>query len=231
MTAGIRLISSPPSPYARKVRIALAEKQIPFELVTEVPWDSTTQTPAFNPLEKLPILLVPGLAEAGELSDSGLTPVYESHYILEWLEMKYPTPSLLPHDIDQRLLAKQIEVVCDGVCDALILRLFERMRAPEKQSPDWLSRQQRKVDGGIKWLNDRVQRSEADGRRRYLIDEDFGLADIAAGAVLGYVDVRAKDVAWKSEYPALKTYFEGLMDRPSFQDTVPYASSFKDRVV
>src|SRR5262245_28562690 len=50
--------SNTPSPYARKVRIALAEKCIPFELVTEVPWNRTTITPHDNPLEKLPILLL-----------------------------------------------------------------------------------------------------------------------------------------------------------------------------
>jgi glutathione S-transferase len=32
-----RLISATPSPYARKVRIALIEKGIPFELITTVP--------------------------------------------------------------------------------------------------------------------------------------------------------------------------------------------------
>jgi glutathione S-transferase len=52
-----RLISATPSPYARKVRIALTEKGIPFELVTEVPWDSDTSTPQYNPLEKLPVLI------------------------------------------------------------------------------------------------------------------------------------------------------------------------------
>ena len=46
------------SPYARKVRIALQEKRSPFELVTEVPWDSTTSTPKYNPLEKLPVLIL-----------------------------------------------------------------------------------------------------------------------------------------------------------------------------
>jgi glutathione S-transferase len=46
-----------PNSYARKVRIALAEKKIPFTLQTEVPWDSTTQTPQYNPLEKLPVLI------------------------------------------------------------------------------------------------------------------------------------------------------------------------------
>lgn len=58
----------PSSPYARKVRITLAEKGIPFELQTEVPWDSTTKTPEYNPLEKLPVLI----------PDTGKA-VYESH--------------------------------------------------------------------------------------------------------------------------------------------------------
>ena len=52
-----QLLSATPSPYARKVRIALAEKGIPFELLTEVPWNKTTQTPKHNPLEKLPVLI------------------------------------------------------------------------------------------------------------------------------------------------------------------------------
>ena len=54
----MKLISATPSPYARKVRIALAEKGLPFELVTEVPWNEDTRTPLHNPLEKLPILLL-----------------------------------------------------------------------------------------------------------------------------------------------------------------------------
>ena len=74
-----RLISATPSPYARKVRIALAEKGIPFELRTEVPWNATTATPSYNPLEKLPVLVL--------LDGRG---VYELRFILEWLEAKHP---------------------------------------------------------------------------------------------------------------------------------------------
>ena len=70
----MRLISATPSPYARKVRIALAEKVIPFELVTEVPWNDDTCLPQHNPLEKLPVLL----------PDEG-PPVYQSSHIMEWL--------------------------------------------------------------------------------------------------------------------------------------------------
>ena len=41
----MKLISATPSPYARKVRIALAEKGLAFELITEVPWNEDTRTP------------------------------------------------------------------------------------------------------------------------------------------------------------------------------------------
>ena len=123
------LISATPSPYARKVRILLQEKGLPFELQTEVPWDSTTKTPQYNPLEKLPVLIF----------DDG-TSIYESHYILEYLEAKYPKPSLMPEGLDDRLFAKKIEVICDGICDALVLAFFERMRDPDKQSQAWKDR-------------------------------------------------------------------------------------------
>ena len=124
------LISATPSPYARKVRIALAEKGIPFELQTEVPWDSTTKTPQYNPLEKLPVLIL----------DDGKTAIYESHYILEWLEAKYPETPMLPEDVDDKLFAKKVEVVCDGICDALVLAFFEKLRESDKQSEPWKAR-------------------------------------------------------------------------------------------
>ncbi len=54
----MKLISATPSPYARKVRIALAEKGIPFDLVTEVPWNADATTPDHNPLGKLPVLIL-----------------------------------------------------------------------------------------------------------------------------------------------------------------------------
>ena len=74
------------------MRIALQEKKLPFELQTEVPWDSTTKTPEYNPLEKLPVLVL----------DDGKTAIYESHYIIEWLEAKYPDTSLMPSSLDGR---------------------------------------------------------------------------------------------------------------------------------
>ncbi|KAF4307443.1 Glutathione S-transferase [Botryosphaeria dothidea] len=136
-----RLISATPSPYARKVRIVLLEKGIPFDLLTEVPWDSTTTKPRHKPLEKLPILLVPKTTATSSNDPDGFTAtVFESHHILAYLEIKHP-------DIDARLLALEVEVIADGVYDACVLLFFEKQRAAPSDA--WTARQRRKVYGGI----------------------------------------------------------------------------------
>jgi glutathione S-transferase len=214
------LISATPSPYARKVRIALAEKQLPFTLQTEVPWDATTQTPRYNPLEKLPVLI---------LDDDAKSAVYESSYILEWLEAKYPqSPLLPPHDqIDARLFAKKIMVVADGICDALVLAFFELMREPDKQSKAWIDRQMRKVDGGLKALGEWAEQKQG----KYLVGDRLGLADIAVGSVCGYMACRWPQHGWADTHPALNKHWQMLEDIQSFKDTRPSPQTIQDRIV
>ncbi|KAF2721243.1 glutathione S-transferase [Polychaeton citri CBS 116435] len=212
------LISATPSPYARKVRIALQEKNLPFTLQTEVPWDSTTQTPQYNPLEKLPVLLF----------DDGHPAIYESHYILEWLEAKHPEPALLPEGLEERLFAKQVEVVADGICDALVLLVFEGMREREgKGSEPWKARQMRKVDGGLQALAEWVEK----GGGRHIVGDRLTLADVATCAVLGFMQVRFPDIDWGQRHPVLQTYFESLDERPSFANTRPSPQTYKDKIV
>lgn len=54
--------------------------------------------------------------------------------------IRYPQPSLLPTGIEEMLFARKVEVVADGVCDALVLAFFENMRETEKQSEPWKAR-------------------------------------------------------------------------------------------
>ena len=209
----LKLISATPSPYARKVRIALSEKRIPFELQTEVPWHATTATPQYNPLEKLPVLIL----ENGE-------GVYESRYILEYLEVKFPTPPLLPTDPDAMLLAKKFEVLCDGICDAFVLMFFEKMREGGRQSPEWMARQRRKVEGGLREIARLI------GDREFAVGDRFSLGDIAAGTVAGYLAVRWPEYAWREMYPSLAAYCDRMERRASFRETVPYPQKITERV-
>lgn len=209
-----KLISATPSPYARKVRIALAEKQIPFELVTEVPWDKTTMTPKHNPLEKLPILIL----------DDGSS-VYESSYIMQWLELKHPETPLLPADVDGKLAARRLEVLCDGVCDAFVLSFFERHRPKEQQSAEWLARQQRKIDGGV------AEMARLVGTRTFAVGDAFSLGDIAVGTAVGYLGVRWPEYDWKTRHPNLAAYSAAIEQRPSFAATRPVPQKISDKVV
>lgn len=209
-----RLISATPSPYARKVRIALLEKGIPFDLLTEVPWDSTTTTPRHNPLKKLPILLVPKTtATSSNDPDDFAATVFESHHILAYLKLKHPspTPLLSASDIDARLLALEVEVVADGVCDACVLLFFEKQRAAP--SDVWTARQRRKVDGGITWLGKLVKErviSQSEEGKAFLIGGKFGLADVAVGTVCGYLECRWPGLEWRREWRGLARYVDWL---------------------
>ena len=208
-----KLISATPSPYARKVRIALAEKDLPFELQTEVPWDSTTSTPRHNPLEKLPVLLLPDGSS-----------VYESSYILQYLELKYSRVPLLPDDVDGKLAALKLEVLCDGVCDAVVLSLFEKMRAGGG-SPEWLARQRRKIEGGM------AETARLVGSRQWAVGDRFGLGDIAVGTVAGYVSLRFQELPWRTLHPNLALFTDRLAQRPSFRESEPSGQTIRDKVV
>jgi glutathione S-transferase len=152
--------------------------------------------------------------------------VYESHYILEYIEAKFPGKMpMLSEDVDERLFAKKVEVVADGMCDALVLRFFEKQRAEGAQSPEWQARQMRKIDGGFKALAEWV------GDKEFIVGGKFGLADVAAGSVCGCVDVRFSEHAWRTNYPNLARYIDKLGERKSFKDTVPVGQNIKNKIV
>jgi glutathione S-transferase len=209
----LKLISATPSPYARKVRIALAEKNIDFELITEVPWNQGALTEQHNPLAKLPVLL---------LEDG--SSIYDSRFILEYLELSYHQTPLLSNDISGRLLAKKFEVLADGVCDAVVLVFFERMRGASA-SEEWMARQIHKINAGVCELARLID------KRKFAVGDKFGLADIAVGAVLGYLKVRFKEFDWQTLYPSLAEYSSTLEHRPSFHQTLPYPQTIIDKVV
>ena len=202
----MKLLSATPSPYARKVRIALDEKAIPFELVTTVPWNADTVAPEYNPLEKIPILIL----EDGET-------IFESRYILEWLEVRFPDPALVPAEPGARLAAKKVEVLADGICDAFVLHFLERHRPEIQRSQSWLERQMRKIAGGMRALEQLMP------EQGFCIADQFGLADIAAGTVADYLMLRFPEYQWRAGHPHLAALRDRLSMRPSFTATIPVA--------
>jgi glutathione S-transferase len=59
------------------------------------------------------------------------------------------------------------------------------------------------------------------GEREWLVGNELGLADIAAGSALGYTALRLADHPWRVTYPRLARYADRLEQRPSFQKSRP----------
>ena len=201
----MKLIASLTSPFARKVRIFLAEKNLPYQIVVDVPWDDNTQVPSFNPLGKVPVLVI----------NEEQHTLFDSRVIVEYLERLVPSPSLIPEAAEAFIRVKRQEALADGIADAAAAIFIERKRPAELQSAEWMSRQQQKIDLGLKAMADVL----AD--RDYFVGDQFTLADISAVCCLGYLDLRFPQITWRKQYPNLDVFMQRLSDRSSIQLTVP----------
>ena len=204
----MKLVIATPSPFARKARVALIEKRIAFDTEVDVPWNPDTQAPALNPLGKIPILVL----------DDGRV-IHDSKVIVEYLETLGRPPPLLPPDPLLRVQHKQIEATADGVCDAVVLIVLEHSRSTGLQSVDWVARQRAKVEAGTRWLADVLGPSD------WFVGGEFGLADIAVGCMLGYLDLRLPEFDWRAPHPGLRAFADNLFRRPSFLATLPQSQA------
>ncbi len=189
------------SPYVRKVRIALREKNLRFTHVPESPHDPGNHIADMNPLGKVPVL------ETGDgrvFFDSGL--------IVEYLD-ECGAPRLIPHG-EERWPVLQWHVLGSGMVDAVVARLLEGRRPPGQRAQDLIDAQELKVRRAIAWADKAAQ------GRPYLIGERFTLADLALGLALEYVDFRFPH-DWRSQHPRLGEWLAGISARSSFAETVP----------
>lgn len=108
-----------------------------------------------------------------------------------------------------------------------MLALWEGRRDEDKQSKPWADRQTRKVEGGLRQLNEWVEQ----GKGEFIIGDSLTLADVAVCSLLGFMLVRFPDHKWQSDYPKLKQYQAMLDERPTFANTRPKPQVFRDAVV
>ena len=202
----MKLITSPTSPYARKVRVVLAEKKIECQQIETSPWAGDNPVHEFSPLGKVPVLVL----------DDG-TSIFDSRVIVEYLDTVSPVSRLIPEPSRQRIAVRRWEALADGVNDAASSIVMERRRPGAQQSAEWVARQERKLAAGIA----EIARELED--RTWCNGEAYSLADIATGCALGYLDLRHANIAWRDAYPNLARFHERMEKRPSFADTAPPA--------
>lgn len=200
----MKLIGSLTSPYVRKARIVLAEKHIGYNFELEAPWNADTHVPDYNPLGKVPVLMM----------DDG-TSLFDSRVIVEYLDSISPVSRLIPESNRRRLMVKRWEALSDGICDAAAAMFLERKRPEAAQSAEWISRQQKKVTRALESAAHEL------GDKKWCDANVYTLADIALGCALGYLAFRFPEIECRETFPNLADLSDRLEKRASFMETRP----------
>ena len=181
----MKLYFSKTSPFARKVRLAALilglDKEIELEIV------DVFKDPHFkeiNPLVKIPTL---------KTRDGFL--LSNSPVIVDYLDSLSTTKKVIPAD-GSRWQALQFQSIADGVMDASVLRRLESLRPSEKQDHGFDSRQKEKIKNGLAYFESHIR----------LLKEPWGIAEISAVSMLGYLELRFAHEGWLSEFPQLQNW-------------------------
>jgi glutathione S-transferase len=198
----MKLYGSLTSPYVRKARVLIKEKDLPVELVVEDPWQDGSPIAGWNPLGKVPVLEIgPG----SYLFDSMLV----THY-LDHIDGK----PLQPKDAAEYWQSQWWQALGNGIIDAVIERVLETRRLPRTQWPEKMAREEQRVHRAI----DAAE--HASRRGRFLVGRDFSMADLVMGVALQYTDFRYPH-DWRSRAPTIARWHEGIARRKSFRETLP----------
>lgn len=199
----MRLFATETSPYARKVRMVLLEKNIPCE----VEWvNLRTQDHAalaHNPLGKIPVLL----------RNDG-SAVYDSAVIVQYLEILCPDPAIFPKDPEARIEALRVEALASGIMDTTIAWVLEQRHAADCQDLNMLQRARGKVTTALSMLQEETRAWKDVGSAPVL-----NLSQIATVSAVGYVDLRAPD--FLVQFPDLLAWMHSMRLRPSVSATLP----------
>ena len=198
----LKLIGSLTSPYVRKIRILLADKQLDYEFILDDVWSAQPNVLQFNPLGQVPAIILP----SGEV-------LTDSRSIVEYIEYAYPSTDKLSHS--QKLQIIKYQALAEGIIDTSVKYRVEQIRPEALQWPDWLSRQQGKLDRVFEVLNNHL------ATEHWLANQQYSIADITLQCALNFIDFRLTHWNWRADYAHLARFETQFADRKVFAETFP----------
>ncbi|HIM76703.1 MAG TPA: glutathione S-transferase family protein [Rhodospirillales bacterium] len=202
------------SPQCRKVRVALLEKRLEFDLRAENVWERRDEFLALNPASDIPVLV----------EEDG-TALSGSDAICEFLDEVHPEPPLIGHQPIARAEVRRLVHWFDEKFNAEVTENL----VGEKMTKRYLGKggpSSKAVRAGHANIHSHLDYiGYLTERRTWLAGDDFSLADIAAAAHLSSIDYLG-DVPW-AEHEEAKDWYARIKSRPSFrsilEDNIPGA--------
>lgn len=200
----MKLLGTNTSPYVRKARLVLLEKNIAHSYLIDPPREPGSQVVRANPLARIPALI---------LDDD--TCVFDSPVIAEYADSLNDTPILIPrNDALARMRVKRWEALADGIMDSAVVVRNEVMRPATSQDAGIITRH-----------NDAVTRALAYcaallGEQHWCEGPRISLADLALVSALIYLDLRQPERDWRAIHPNLTAWFARMSERASVRATL-----------
>jgi glutathione S-transferase len=198
----LKLYHHPISPNSRRVWIALIEKQLPFELIP-LKLNGDQFAPEF--LEISPFHHIPALVDE-DLS------LIESQAILDYLEAKYPTPSLCPSDPKTVGIVQMVRMATMNELAPAMSPMVGQMMGLGTPEAEKLEQSKQKLAVIFQFF-ERLLNGQP-----YFGGETLSLADITAGVSVPWLPKLGVPIA---DYPQITAWCDRLQGRPSWQETQP----------
>lgn len=200
----MKLWFNPASPFARKVRIVARETGLAGR-IEEVSVMVSPVKPHGDLARENPLVKIPALS-------TDLGTLYDSAVICEYLDSLHGGKTLFPKSGAERWDALRLQALGDGILEAAVLMRYENAVRPQAfQWADWVTGQFGKVRGGLDALEKECARW----------GDRFGIGQLTAACVLGYLDFRFPDEAWRKSHSALEKWYLSVAGRPSMKATTP----------
>jgi glutathione S-transferase len=199
-----KLYHTPLSPFCRKVRMALKEKNLEFDLMQENPTDRGVSVFAHDPAGEVPVLV-----EADNKAICG------AYAIGEYLEEAYPQITLFGQNINERAEVRRLVGWFDHKFDYEVTQniLFEKVFKHYLRAGEPNSTAIRLGKNNILYHLDYI--GHLASSRCFLAGESLTLADLAAASHLSALDYLG-DVPWDYN-PAARTWYAIMKSRPSLR--------------
>ncbi len=202
------LFHMPLDPACRMVRIALAEKGLPAQLVERRPWDDDGSLIALNPVGTVPVL-------TDEAPTKGVINAAPAMVIIEYLEDAYPATPIYPSTSAaraevRRLCAWFTQKVEHEVIDLVVRERIDK-RLMRRGQPDYerLKQGSEALAWHMDYFNWLLE------QRTWLAGEKYTAADIAGAAYISAIDY--VDAAPWEKFPMVKDWYARVKSRPSMR--------------
>lgn len=205
----MKLLGTNTSPYVRKARLVLLEKNIPHTYLIDAPREPGSQVARANPLARIPALI---------LDDE--TCVFDSPVIAEYTDTLNDTPILIPRtDALARMRVKRWEALADGIMDSAVAVRTESMRPPSnqeaaKQDADTITRHNDAITRALAYASGQL------GQRAWCEGSSITLSDLALVSALIYLNLRQPERDWRGTHPNLAAWFSSISDRASVRTSL-----------